>query len=67
MGNVDNRTKTTVRHNTEMINLWIPLTLLPQINAHAKKLNMSRTKLLLLGAMRMMEDQTEGQTVQDIK
>lgn len=59
-----NRDKTTVRYGSEMINLRVPLTLLPLITNHARDLGISRSKLLIEGALLMINQTTEGQVVQ---
>ena len=63
----EEKQKSTIRGNTELVNLWVPLTVLPALNAHAKSLGISRSKLLLTGALRMMEQQTEGRPMQTAK
>lgn len=51
--------KSTVKNGRKLITLWIPLEELPVINAHAKALGISRSKLLLRGALRLAEDITQ--------
>ena len=63
----DTEQKSTIRRNRELVNLWVPLAVLPALNAHAKSLGISRSKLLLTGALRMMEQQTEGRPMQAAK
>lgn len=60
--------KTTVRHGSELINLRVPLPHLQRLNDYAKRLGISRSRLLLTGALRLIElEQQEGHDVHTVK
>lgn len=58
--------KTTVKCGSELVTLWVPLDLLKAINAYVLQQGVSRSKLLLHGALHLMrEHPAEGLIMPD--